>query len=342
MINRRTILSVVLQLLAVQFLTASSSARAETVAFWSFNDIGNATVSEVAADIGQGVGTTIGGVSGRAAEGTGYDDVVAGLAWELTDFPSQGTAEETAGVELRVPTLGYSNIVIRLDHFIGAGSALESLLQVTYDGINYTGIRQFGSDFIDPYQQEEWGDPLSMSYSFGTSNQNAASNNPNFGFRFVSDFYPSFNSTFYRSFGGAYSPDAAWRIDNILVTGDLLFRPGDFNGDGLVDAADYTVWRDAVGTANPSLADANRDGQVNASDYEVWASNYGSSSSGVTSTVLQSVPEPTTAVLLALGTLAAVGCRNVRELGEYVGTCSQNNCGDSPQLGQCIRRCCSM
>ncbi|MCA9240831.1 MAG: fibronectin type III domain-containing protein [Planctomycetales bacterium] len=52
---------------------------------------------------------------------------------------------------------------------------------------------------------------------------------------------------------------------------------GDFNDDGFVDAADYTVWRDQLGQSVPqgSGADANFDGLVDAADYQVWREQYG-------------------------------------------------------------------
>ncbi|MCA9188865.1 MAG: leishmanolysin-related zinc metalloendopeptidase [Pirellulaceae bacterium] len=45
--------------------------------------------------------------------------------------------------------------------------------------------------------------------------------------------------------------------------------PGDYNGNGVVDAADYTVWKDNFG-ANNEAADGNQDGRVNAADYTIW------------------------------------------------------------------------
>lgn len=71
---------------------------------------------------------------------------------------------------------------------------------------------------------------------------------------------------------------------------------GDYNGDGTVDAADYTVWRDTQG---------------NAAGYDTWAENYGSTSpaSPAASQAAQArVPEPTT-LFLALTTLAAFSAR---------------------------------
>jgi Right handed beta helix region len=48
-----------------------------------------------------------------------------------------------------------------------------------------------------------------------------------------------------------------------------LGAAGDYDGNGLVNQADYEVWRAAFGTANPS-ADGNRNGTVDAADYTVW------------------------------------------------------------------------
>ncbi|TWT35282.1 hypothetical protein KOR34_01700 [Posidoniimonas corsicana] len=79
---------------------------------------------------------------------------------------------------------------------------------------------------------------------------------------------------------------------------DLL--TGDYNGDGVVNAADYTVWRDSLGqdVAPGSGADGNGDGAVNQADYNVWRSNYGSSIGGGLSPAASPAPEPGAAALL--------------------------------------------
>jgi Type I phosphodiesterase / nucleotide pyrophosphatase/Dockerin type I domain len=50
---------------------------------------------------------------------------------------------------------------------------------------------------------------------------------------------------------------------------------GDFNRDGHVDAADYTLWRDTNGSTTDLRADANGDGSVDQADYELWKANHG-------------------------------------------------------------------
>ena len=49
---------------------------------------------------------------------------------------------------------------------------------------------------------------------------------------------------------------------------------GDYNNNGKVDAADYTVWRDNLGTSNV-LPNDSTPGIVNSADYTVWKNNFG-------------------------------------------------------------------
>lgn len=75
---------------------------------------------------------------------------------------------------------------------------------------------------------------------------------------------------------------------------------GDYNNDGKVDAADYTRWRDASGTAT-TLPNDTTPGTVGPSDYVVWKSNYGATAAALA----VAVPEPTALALafgLAIGT----------------------------------------
>ncbi len=68
-----------------------------------------------------------------------------------------------------------------------------------------------------------------------------------------------------------------------------LGLPGDFNGDHVVDAADYVVWRKGFG---PTYTQ---------DDYNTWRSHFGQSGSGGASLVADSaVPEPATWWLLSI------------------------------------------
>src|SRR5262249_5761235 len=49
----------------------------------------------------------------------------------------------------------------------------------------------------------------------------------------------------------------------------ILPVPGDYNGNGIVDAADFTVWRDTLGSTTDLRADGDSDGIVNQLDYQL-------------------------------------------------------------------------
>jgi hypothetical protein len=66
-------------------------------------------------------------------------------------------------------------------------------------------------------------------------------------------------------------------VREIDVFGTVLL-PGDFNGNGTVDTADYLVWRKGSGVA---------------ADFQTWKTNFGKKlSTGSSAIVAASVPEP--------------------------------------------------
>ncbi|MEX2169341.1 MAG: choice-of-anchor Q domain-containing protein [Pirellulales bacterium] len=50
---------------------------------------------------------------------------------------------------------------------------------------------------------------------------------------------------------------------------------GDYNGDGVVDSGDYTVWFDTQGSTTNLSADGDDDGDVDGDDEDVWGFNFG-------------------------------------------------------------------
>ena len=57
--------------------------------------------------------------------------------------------------------------------------------------------------------------------------------------------------------------------------------PADGNGNGVVDAADYTVWRNHLQTVAPLPGDYDDNGIVNQADYDVWKAPFGQTGSGL-------------------------------------------------------------
>lgn len=93
----------------------------------------------------------------------------------------------------------------------------------------------------------------------------------------------------------------SWNTSQLYTTGVLSVVsagiPGDYNGNGFVDAADYTLWRDNLGSTTSLAADGSGNGTVDQADYDVWKSNFGNHSGSGASTNA-AVPEPTTLLLL--------------------------------------------
>jgi hypothetical protein len=87
--------------------------------------------------------------------------------------------------------------------------------------------------------------------------------------------------------------------------------PGDYNGNGVVDAADYTYWRDRLGdnAPLPNTDPNDTDGMVTAAEYAYWVSRFGATSgSGSGSLTSGAVPEPGGVALVAIG----LGCLRFR------------------------------
>jgi hypothetical protein len=98
-----------------------------------------------------------------------------------------------------------------------------------------------------------------------------------------------------------------WRSDGIAQipvggTHFLKMLPtlveGDFNRNGTVDLADYTFWRDSLGSTTNLLADGNSNGRIDTDDYNIWKANFGATVA-VTLPTSATIPEPINAVSLA-------------------------------------------
>ena len=84
--------------------------------------------------------------------------------------------------------------------------------------------------------------------------------------------------------------------------------PGDYNGNGTVDASDYVLWRETQNQTGVNLAaDGSGNGIVGQEDYLLWRSRFGQTTAAAgtsayaASDSVNAVPEPTTFILLIAG-----------------------------------------
>lgn len=98
-----------------------------------------------------------------------------------------------------------------------------------------------------------------------------------------------------------------WDTSQLLTTGVISVGgvAGDYNHNGTVDAADYTLWRDTLGQSGIGLAaDGNGNGVVDGADYDIWRMHYGQSASGGSAAgPSAAVPEPSSWWMLLAGIL---------------------------------------
>jgi len=109
--------------------------------------------------------------------------------------------------------------------------------------------------------------------------------------------------------GFEYSLDDTGSAITLTIGPDGI--EGDFNDDGLVDAADYVVWRkfNGIGIDLPNDGDDLPEA-IGPAEYGLWHKNFGSDGSAGGSP--GNVPEPAAATLFALGMIYFVGRRCCR------------------------------
>lgn len=146
--------------------------------------------------------------------------------------------------------------------------------------------------------------------------------------------YPGDNPSFGHAFIGFVDPDGFSSVvltgtlevneENMLEGGNIFGAddfsiaiadeptlPGDYNADGQVNIADYTVWRNHLGAPDsvlPTGSTNDASGYVDAGDYATWKANFGATS-GANGLATTAIPEPCTAgmcLAIAVGLVTAL------------------------------------
>lgn len=100
----------------------------------------------------------------------------------------------------------------------------------------------------------------------------------------------------------------------LVVYSDLTTTPagvlGDYNNNGVVDAADYVLWRNG----GPLLNEGDAPGTVNTADYTYWRSRYGATTGSGAGLGGGAVPEPATWLIGMITTLLFVSTSRGRKV----------------------------
>ncbi len=188
----------------------------------------------------------------------------------------------------------------------------------TQNGLNYATALGLGA-VID---QSTIG-PFQVSLAYGSRNPNAQFNNVTnaylgLGFPINAENHFGWIRVSINQAAGTFVVHD-WAYEDVPGVGLTiapinLALPGDFNDNEIVDAADYTVYRDNLGSNNPLGGNGDETGAsagvVDAADYALWVAQFNQQNSRAVA-ASTTVPEPLTLGLLAAG---AVGLRAARRL----------------------------
>jgi hypothetical protein len=111
--------------------------------------------------------------------------------------------------------------------------------------------------------------------------------------------------------GGVGDPGAIW-FDNaslVSLTAQTVAVPGDYNGNGIVDSADYVLWRNSVGQSTLNNRGTGITGPIGQADYDFWRSHFGNTSGSGSAVGSAAVPEPCVCTLALLAAAFAFGTR---------------------------------
>jgi len=125
-------------------------------------------------------------------------------------------------------------------------------------------------------------------------------------------------------------PDLRFAVLADLLNSQLLakvFWNGDYNFDGVVDAADYTVWRDTLGSTTDLRANGDNTGasagRIDQADYLAWKSHFGATAgggslvmSGASLDTSGGIPEPAAPMLLSFAAIWLICWRNAGRAGK--------------------------
>ena len=138
-------------------------------------------------------------------------------------------------------------------------------------------------------------------------------------FDFRTDLSRDLVKFYIKAADGGSGQDPLW-IDDIYLedsnalnlTSPVISLPGDYNQDGSVDAADYTVWRNNLGSS-VSLPNDDTMG-VDLDNYDRWKAAFGETAAGSGSAIVgaAAVPEPAAGTTLLLGMMMALARRGAR------------------------------
>lgn len=244
--------------------------------------------------------------SGNPPTSAGTDEVYLGRPWQWDRGPIPSTIFVRTKMDDHIKVTGWNDWGSPTPDAVSRYSEFGSMdLDATPLPLGRTGM---------PLGRERWADPMTEVQADAYTLENLFgpvsfwNNHP--------ELTPEGTGMTYLPQGDGQAWDPVAQLALLPISNALS---GDFNGDGVVDAADYSVWRDNLGeTEDGSVLSGNGNGGlVDATDYALWRSSFGNPA--LASSSATQAPEPTSILLVLSGSAAgllgrrcAVPARHVR------------------------------
>lgn len=299
-------------------VAASLSSQGAQVSGNGFGDPG----SPAGANTRRAAGGFVSSFSNLSAEAIGRSDVGSFAGYARASVTSNGgPAVGRSGANASAFFLLDGIVVTRLPGFEGLPSTVETTARLSFapdssfgDFSNFTGGLSGGTNFslggissAAPTATSTAQLMVGENYSLNAGVQMSVGVESEFATK-VATFHASLDTfeAFVVPEGYVVNAPDGHIVNNVYVgpSGPVVGGvEGDYNFDGLVDAADYPVWRDAFDNGTGLPNDTTPD-DVTTADYDLWSANYGGPAAAAVS-----VPEPAVLAWLAMAASAAMAKR---------------------------------
>jgi len=190
---------------------------------WDFNALAALPTT------GSGTLTNIGGITftyaSGSASGGSSDPSGTNNAYNTTGYPAQSTLPKTAGLQVAVSTVGFQNIQFRFDQRLSNTSNNTYVVQYTTDITAAVPVWIDAQVFTFTPAATGTGDVWYNLRNTNLSAVTALNNNPNVGFRIVSDYDPIAGTYLASRSTSSYATTGTSRFDMVTVSGNSITPP---------------------------------------------------------------------------------------------------------------------
>jgi hypothetical protein len=212
-------------LIAAALAVAVAPAHAAVITQWNFNSItpdANTATGTIIPSLGAGTIAAIGGVTTTFASGDasgGSSDPATGddSGFNTTTYAAQGAGNKTRGIEVRLSTVGFQDIVVSWDQRHSNTSSRHVQFQYSTDGSTFT---DFGGLF-----EANAGDTWFNGRTVNLGSILGVNDNANFALRIVAAFAPGTSTYLASNPGSTYGTTGTWRFDMVTVSGTVIPVP---------------------------------------------------------------------------------------------------------------------